>query len=231
MPRGDIFVSYCTKSDRDAAYDLVAHVESRGIECWIAPRDVQGGMEWAAEIVNAITVAKVMVLIFSASANNSPQVRREVMLAVHRGVRVVPFRIEDIAPAASLEYFLGGNQWLDAFPPPLELHYTRLVTCLNTLLATPTNPPPPPRRDTPLPAADPRLGPMHPRVVIESANLRRLESDLAVYIGPFAQIAVHRAVAAAPSVDALLEALGGQIESEPDRRKFLTGCRWLRPSD
>ena len=229
MARGDIFVSYCTKSDRDAAYDLVAHVESRGIECWIAPRDVQGGMEWAAEIVSAITVAKVMVLIFSASANNSPQVRREVMLAVHRGVRVIPFRIEDIEPVASLEYFLGGNQWLDAFPPPLEPHYARLVICLNTLLATPTNPPS--RRDTPLPPADARSGQMHPRVVIESANLRRLESDLAVYIGPFAQIAVHRAVAAAPSMDALLEALGGQIESEPDRRKFLTGCRWLRPSD
>jgi hypothetical protein len=227
MARGDIFVSYCTKSDRDAAYDLVAHVESRGIECWIAPRDVQGGMEWAAEIVSAITVAKVMVLIFSASANNSPQVRREVMLAVHRGVRVVPFRIEDIAPAASLEYFLGGNQWLDAFPPPLEPHYARLIVCLNTLLATPTNPAS--RRDTPLPPADARPLQMHPRVVIESANLRRLESDLAVYIGPFAQIAVHRAVAAAPSVDALLEALGGQIESETDRRKFLTGCRWLRP--
>jgi hypothetical protein len=227
VARGDIFVSYCTKSDRDAAYDLVAHVESRGIECWIAPRDVQGGMEWAAEIVTAITVAKVMVLIFSASANASPQVRREVMLSVHRGVRVVPFRIEDIAPAASLEYFLGGHQWLDAFPPPLEPHYARLVTCLNTLLATPTNPPP--RRDTPSPPAAPRPGQIHPRVVIEAANLRRLESDLAVYIGPFAQIAVHRAAAAAPSVDALLEALGGQIESETDRRKFLTGCRWLRP--
>jgi hypothetical protein len=229
MARGDVFVSYCTKSDRDAAYDLVAHVESRGIECWIAPRDVQGGMEWAAEIVNAIAAAEVMVLIFSASANSSPQVRREVMLAVSRGVRVVPFRIEDIAPAASLEYFLGGHQWLDAFPPPLEPHYARLVTCLNTLLATPTNPPP--RRDMPSPPADPRPVRMHPRVVIESANLRRLESDLAVYIGPFAQIAVHRAAAAAPSVDALLEALGGQIESETDRRKFLTGCRWLRPPD
>lgn len=228
MARGDIFVSYCTKSDRDAAYELVAHVESRGIECWIAPRDVQGGMEWAAEIVNAITVAKVMVLIFSASANNSPQVRREVMLAAHRGVRVVPFRIEDITPAASLEYFLGGHQWLDAFPPPLEPHYARLVVCLNTLLATPTNPPP--RREMPSPPADPRADQMHSRVVIEAAKLRRLESDLAVYIGPFAQIAVHRAVAAAPSVDALLEALGGQIESETDRRKFLTGCRWLRPT-
>jgi hypothetical protein len=229
MARGDIFVSYCTKSDRDAAYHLVAHVESRGIECWIAPRDVQGGMEWAAEIVNAITVAKVMVLIFSASANDSPQVRREVMLAVHRGVRVVPFRVEDIAPAASLEYFLAGHQWLDAFPPPLEPHYSRLVTCLNTLMATPTNPPP--RREMPVPPAAARHGPVHARVMIEPANLRRLESDLAVYIGPFAQIAVHRAVAAAPSVEALLEALGGQIESETDRRKFLTGCRWLRPAD
>jgi TIR domain len=226
MARSDIFVSYCTKSDRDAAHDLVAYVEAHGIECWIAPRDVQGGMEWAAEIVNAITVAKVMVLIFSASANSSPQVRREVMLAVHRGVRVVPFRIEDIAPAASLEYFLGGHQWLDAFPPPLEPHYAKLVICLNTLRATPTNPPP--RRDAPSPSAGPRPHQMLPRVVIEAENLRRLESDLAVYIGPFAQIAVHRAAAAAPSVAALLEALGGEIESETDRRRFLAGCRWLR---
>jgi hypothetical protein len=229
MARGDIFVSYCTKSDRDAAFDLVGYIESRGVECWIAPRDVQGGMEWAAEIVNAITVAKVMVLIFSSSANSSPQVRREVMLAAHRGVRIVPFRVEDIAPAASLEYFLGGQQWLDAFPPPLEPHYVRLVTCLNTLLATPVNPPP--RPETLPPPAAARSGQLSPRVMIEAANLRRLESDLAVYIGPFAQIAVQRAAAAAPNLEALLEALGGQIESETDRRKFLSGCRWLRPPD
>ena len=83
--------------------------------------------------------------------------------------------------------------------------------------------------ETPSPYARP--GQTHPRVVIDTANLRRLESDLALYIGPFAEIAVHRAAAAAPSVDALLEALGGQIESETDRRKFLTGCRWLRTPD
>lgn len=226
MARSDIFVSYCTNSDREVAHDLVAYVESRGIECWIAPRDVQGGMEWAEEIVNAITVAKVMVLIFSASANNSPQVHREVMLAAHRGVRVVPFRIEDIAPAASLEYFLGGHQWLDAFPPPVEPHYPKLVGCLNALLATPTNPPP--RHDPPSPAAGPGPRQMHQRVAVEARNLRRLESDLAVYIGPFARIAVQRAAAVAPSVNALLEALAGEIDSEPDRRKFLAGCGWLR---
>jgi len=229
MARGDVFVSYCTKTDRDAAYDLVWQVEAHGIECWIAPRDVQGGTEWAAEIVNAITVCKVMVLIFSPSANESPQVRREVMLAMHRGVRIVPFRIAQVAPSASLEYYLGGHQWLDAFPPPMEPHYLQLCRCLNTLLATPTSP---------LPALGDawlrvEAGPKstHPRLTIEAGNLRRLESALAVYIGPFAEIAVHRAAAAAPSVDALLQELGGEIDSETDRRKFISGCRWLRPAE
>ena len=78
MARGDVFVSYCTRTDQGAAYDLVSHVETHGIECWIAPRDVQGGTEWAAEIVKAITVCKLMVLIFSSSANNSRDVKREV---------------------------------------------------------------------------------------------------------------------------------------------------------
>ena len=230
MARGDVFVSYCTKSDQGAAYDLVSHVEAHGIECWIAPRNVRGGTEWAAEIVDAITACKVMVLIFSPSANSSRDVRREVMLATQRGARILPFRIADIVPVASLEYFLAGHQWLDAFPPPMEPHYERLCSCLSALLATPVGPAQPPG-DPRGPPADPRPGPVHSRLGIEPANLRRLESSLAVYIGPFAQIAVHRAAASAPSVDALLQALGGQIDSETDRRKFMSACQWLRPLD
>jgi len=230
MPRGDVFVSYCTKSDQDAAYELVSHVEAHGIECWIAPRNVQGGTEWAAEIVDAITACKVMVLLFSPSANDSPSVRREVMLAIHRGVWIVPFRIADIAPSAALEYYLGGHQWLNAFPPPMEPHYERLSTCINTRLALPSNPPPA-VHDPAWPAGEPHPSTMHPRLMIEPANLRRLESVLAVYIGPFAEVAVHRAVATAPTVDALLQTLGGQIDSETDRRKFISGCQWLRQPD
>jgi hypothetical protein len=157
-------------------------------------------------------------------------VRREVMLAIHRGVWIVPFRIADIAPSAALEYYLGGHQWLNAFPPPMEPHYERLSTCINTRLALPSNPPPP-VHDPAWPAGEPHPGTMHPRLMIEPANLRRLESVLAVYIGPFAEVAVHRAVATAPTVDALLQTLGGQIDSETDRRKFISGCQWLRQPD
>jgi hypothetical protein len=226
MARRDVFVSY-SQPDHDVAHELVSQVEAQGIECWIAPRDVTGGMEWAAEIVSAIAASKVMVLIFSASANNSRQVRNEVMLALDKGVRVVPFRIADVAPSASLEYSLIGQHWLDAFPPPLEPHYAKLCHCLNSILATPTNPRPQPER-TPPPSPEPHPSHLHPRVTIEAANLRRLEHDLAAYIGPIAKIAVHRAAADASSVDALLRQLGGQIESETERRQFISGCRrWL----
>ncbi|HUP09120.1 MAG TPA: toll/interleukin-1 receptor domain-containing protein [Caldimonas sp.] len=227
MARGDVFVSYCTKSDQGAAYELVSRVEAHGIECWIAPRDVQGGSEWAAEIVNAITVCKVMVLVFSPSANTSRDVRREVMLATQRGARILPFRIADIAPVASLEYFLAGHQWLDAFPPPMEPHYVRLYSCLNALLAAPVNPALP-AGDAAAALAGLRGGAPHSPLGLEPASLHRLESALAVYIGPFAQIAVFRAAASAPSIDALLQALGAQIDSEADRRKFVSACQWLR---
>ena len=224
MARREVFVSY-SKPDHEAAHELVSQVEAHGIECWVAPRDVQPGAVWAAEIVNAIAAARVMVLVFSTSANSSSQVSREVELAVDRGVRVVPFRIADVEPSGSLKYFLAGQHWVDAFPPPLEHHYATLCTCLNTLLATPTNQPPPPDPPPP-PWHQPR--PDHVRVNFEAANLRRLESELAIHIGPIAKWVVHRAAAETSSVDALLVQLGAQIESETDRRQFITGCReWL----
>ena len=109
-------------------YELVARVESMGIQCWIAPRDITPAADWAEEIIDAIAAARVMVLVFSASANDSPQVRREVERAVHSGVSCLPFRVEDVLPSKSLEYFLSTQHWLDAFPQPREPHYAMLCT-------------------------------------------------------------------------------------------------------
>jgi hypothetical protein len=49
-------------------------------------------------------------------------VRREVERAVHKQVSILPFRIENVLPSKSLEYFLSAQHWLDAFPPPREPH-------------------------------------------------------------------------------------------------------------
>ncbi|MGB9331106.1 MAG: toll/interleukin-1 receptor domain-containing protein, partial [Steroidobacteraceae bacterium] len=121
----DVFVSYSVP-DRDCAFELVTRLEARGLSVWIAPRDISPTAEWAEEIIDAISSARLMVLVFSSHSNSSPQVRREVERAVHKQLPVLPFRLEDIVPSKSLEYFLSSQHWLDGCPPPREPHYERL---------------------------------------------------------------------------------------------------------
>src|SRR6185437_13953775 len=108
-----------------------------GIDCWIAPRDIAPSADWAAEIMDAISSASAMILVFSASSNQSPQVRREVERAVHKQLSILPFRIEDVLPCKSLEFFLSTQHWMDAFPPPREPHYARLCAHLKKGPAAP----------------------------------------------------------------------------------------------
>jgi hypothetical protein len=130
----DVFISYSSK-DRATA-DAVCHLlEARGIACWIAPRDILPGANWAESIIDAIGASQVMVLIFSASANDSVQIHREVERAVHRGLTVVPLRIENAPPSKTMEYFISAPHWLDALTPPLDEHVERLAAGLKVMLA------------------------------------------------------------------------------------------------
>ena len=129
----DAFISY-SSHDKVTADATCAALEAAGIRCWIAPRDILPGAEWGEAIVLAINSCRVMILIFSANANESPQIRREVERAVSKGLPIIPVRIEAIAPSHSLEYFIGTVHWLDAMTPPLETHLRRLAETVKTLL-------------------------------------------------------------------------------------------------
>src|SRR5215510_5227149 len=102
----DVFISYSAK-DKPTADAVCAALEGRGIRCWIAPRDILAGTDWSASIVEAINGSKIFILIYSASANDSPQIRREVERAVNKRLAVLPFRIEDVPVSGSLEYFIS----------------------------------------------------------------------------------------------------------------------------
>ena len=129
----DVFISYA-HDDKVAADAVCATLERAGIRCWIAPRDVAPGAEWAAAIVDAIDRSRAMVLVFSSRANYSQQILREVQRAFDRGVSVVPFRIEDVGPAKSLAYYMGPVHWLDALTPPFEAHLEKLVVSIGGFL-------------------------------------------------------------------------------------------------
>lgn len=210
-----VSVSY-SQPDHETALAIVSRVEAQGMECWVAPRAVAPAADWAAEIVDAIAAARIMVLVFSASANASPQVRREVERAVHRRVAVLPFRVEDVLPSRSLEYFLSSQHWLDAFPPPMEPHYARLTAYLRTFLAADAPGAVSPASASPIPGRTSARGEQP-----SAATLQRLEAELARYIGPVARFLVSRAATRTSGLEALIRDLATEIESEADRREFM----------
>ena len=122
----DVFISHSAR-DKPFADAVCAKLESRGMRCWIAPRDIRAGMEWGAAILEAIGCARVMLLLFSSHANASPQIRREVERAVNRELVIVPVRVEDVKPTGNLEYFLGTPHWLDAITQPFEQHLDHIA--------------------------------------------------------------------------------------------------------
>jgi TIR domain len=130
----DVFVSYSSK-DKPTADAACAALEAGGVRCWIAPRDVTPGRDYGDDLIEALDACRMMVLIFSANANASPQIRREVERCVSRGVPIIPLRIENVSPRRAMAYFIESVHWLDAFTPPLEKHLDRLLIAVRGVLA------------------------------------------------------------------------------------------------
>ncbi len=130
----DVFVSYAS-GDKTVADAVCAMLESQGVRCWIAPRDVEPGMAYGEAILEGIQGCRIMVLVFSARANASTHIPKEIERAVSKGASVIPLRIEDVTPGKSLDYFIGNVHWLDALTPPLENHLRRLAKNVQTILS------------------------------------------------------------------------------------------------
>jgi hypothetical protein len=211
----EVFISY-SRPDHECAFELVAQLEAGGINCWIAPRDIAPAADWAAAIIEAISNARIMVLVFSASSNASPQVRREVERAAHKQVRILPFRIENVLPSQSLEYFLSAAHWLDAFPPPRAPYYARLCEYLRAGPNTGAT------AELLAPAVHNRRA-----VELDSGALQNIERALARYLGPIAGVLTRRAAARAADLAGLCADLAREMQSERDRAQFLDSCRHL----
>lgn len=132
MPH-DAFISYSPR-DKPIADAACATLEANGIRCWIAPRDILAGMDKGEAIIDAINGSRVLILIFSSSANESREIKREVERAVSKGIYIIPFRIEDVPLSKSLEYFISTPHWLDALTHPLEKHLQTLAEKVQVLL-------------------------------------------------------------------------------------------------
>ena len=139
----DIFISYASE-DKNIADAVCAKLEEREIRCWIAPRDILPGANWGESIVDAISDCKIMVFVFSSNSNRSQHVFHEIERAVDKEVTIIPFRVENVLPSKTIEFFISAKHWLDAITPPLEKHLKTLADKVSQVIVDPRQPPPPP---------------------------------------------------------------------------------------
>lgn len=197
-----VFISFSSR-DQAKAIDLCELLESDGLHCWISVRDVRPGQNYQAAIVQAITSAKVMVLVFSEAANRSEEISKELSLASASKIPVIPFRIEDVLPDGAFRYELATRQWIDAFR-----NWNAAVGALaraiqsdgNGIVKITTS------------SAPPRIRPSDQ--AIEAAR-----SALTLYIGPIAAVLVRKAATEAASLDDFHDRLSGHVPAE-DRTAF-----------
>jgi TIR domain len=109
-----VFISHSSK-DRKVAQTICIALENRGLACWMAGRNVGPGENFQEAIVRAIRAAKVMVLVFTDNANNSGEIKKELALASHHNLTVIPARVEDVVPSEAFAYELATRQWIDLF--------------------------------------------------------------------------------------------------------------------
>jgi hypothetical protein len=66
------FISHARK-DKNVAVAICEKLESAGVGCWIAGRDMSAGEDWTEATWNAIGASRVMVLLLSENANSAIQ--------------------------------------------------------------------------------------------------------------------------------------------------------------
>jgi TolB-like protein len=121
-----VFLSYASP-DAEVANQVCQFLESHGVACWMAPRDVQPGAQYADAIVRAINDAKALVLVLSASAIGSSHVGREIERAASKHKQIIALKIDAAILTPALEYFLSESQWIDAAALGMPAALTRLV--------------------------------------------------------------------------------------------------------
>lgn len=76
-----VFVSYSTR-DRGGALKVRKLLESAGVKCWMAPRDIPSGSNYAYIIERAISNCAVFLLLVSRDSVQSVWVNKEVLYAL-----------------------------------------------------------------------------------------------------------------------------------------------------
>jgi hypothetical protein len=112
----DVFVGYCDpEATRDLAYRLCAHLEQRGLRCWIAPRDLEAGPGYFERKLDAVSASRLFVALITSRIRSAVELATEVKNAERRAVPVLAVQLTPNLPSDPLTTATKRrtSDWLD----------------------------------------------------------------------------------------------------------------------
>lgn len=109
-----IFISYA----RENAAAVKLHVQrlrDAGLTVWIDESSIDGGQLWPQTVVEAIRRCQAFVVFLSNYSIRSMTVRKEVALAMHFNIPILPLRLEPVEIPDELLFHLIEIQHVDLF--------------------------------------------------------------------------------------------------------------------
>jgi hypothetical protein len=89
MSQAQIFISH-SSTDADHASELAKILRTKGFKPWLAKFDIALGSNFAEEITRAIKESGHFIVLLSKNSIASPHVKREVSIAVDKGIPLLP---------------------------------------------------------------------------------------------------------------------------------------------
>jgi TIR domain len=130
----DVFISHAHK-DNSIAVAICGKLESAGLKCWTAARDISAREDWTEAIRKAIESSRVIVLVLSENANAAPHIRREIAHASYMRRIIITFRLAETLPRREILFYLSRVPWFNSLNPPTEEHLEALTARIKGLTA------------------------------------------------------------------------------------------------
>jgi hypothetical protein len=123
-----VFISHSSK-DADIANEICTNLETMGVSCWIAPRDIKAGQNYGEAIIIGIEKCSAVIFLMTDESNRSPAVESEIERAFSYQKIIIPIRLKNISPSKKIEFYVAKSQWIDAILEPLKkrLHLVKDV--------------------------------------------------------------------------------------------------------
>jgi len=122
----EVFISYTTH-DLEVARSLMEFLETSGIQCFFAPRDIGAGNAYASALMKALEECKAVLLVASDAINSSEHVLNEVDVMIEMKKPILPVFIEDFHMNYDYRYYLGRKQCIIAYPDVIESYFPKIL--------------------------------------------------------------------------------------------------------